>query len=155
MSAEIVLSKAKIWEAKQIQEIVNFYAEQGQMLPLSLNEIYDQLRDFWVAKREGKMVGVSALHFCWEDLAEIRSLAVKPAEQRKGIGRQLVKKCLAEAKRTGIKKVFVLTYLPSFFEKLKFRKISKSSLPHKVWRDCLNCPHFPNCEESALIYEWR
>lgn len=88
-------------------------------------------------------------------IAEIRSLAVKKESQKKGIGSLLVKKCLNEAKKLGVNKVFVLTYIPEFFKKTGFMELDKSKLPQKIWGDCIRCPKFPECDEVALIYEFK
>jgi amino-acid N-acetyltransferase len=89
----------------------------------------------------------------WEDLAEIRSVAVAEEAGRKGLGTKLVTACLDEAHELGLKKVFCLTYKPNFFGKFGFRVVDKSELPHKVWRDCINCVKFPDCDEIAMILE--
>ena len=121
------------------------------MIPRSLNEIYETLRDFVVCEDYGDICGVCALHIMWEDLAEIRSLAVDKKYQKKGIGKTLVKQCLKEAKALGIRKIFALTYQPAFFKKIGFLDIDKSSLPQKIWGDCLRCHKFPECDEQAVI----
>lgn len=121
------------------------------MIPRSINELCENIRDFIVSEDNGKVHGLCALHVLWEDLAEIRSLAVKKEYQWKGIGRKLVKRCLIEAKALGIQRIFVLTYHPDFFKKLDFVDIYKSSLPQKIWGDCVRCPKFPECDEHALI----
>ena len=123
------------------------------MLPRSLNEIYETLRDFWVAEEAEKVVGCCALHISWEDLAEIKSLAVAKNKQKKGIGRLLVGACLEEAKELGAQKIFVLTYKPDYFKKFGFKRIRNSSLPHKIWAECINCCKFPNCQEVAMVKE--
>jgi len=146
-----LIRKAKIAEAKTIQKLINSFAKEGKLLPRSLSEIYDNLRDFFVFEEDGRILGVCALHICWEDLAEIRSLAVQEDAGRKGVGRQLVEACLEEAKELGVKKVFLLTYIPSFFRKLGFSEVDKATLPHKIWGDCLRCPKFPHCDEVALL----
>ncbi|RLA78253.1 MAG: N-acetyltransferase [Deltaproteobacteria bacterium] len=146
-----MIRKAKIAEAKTIQKLINSFAKEGKLLPRSLSEIYDNLRDFFVFEEDGRILGVCALHICWEDLAEIRSLAVQEDAWRKGVGRQLVEACLKEAKELGVKKVFLLTYIPSFFRKLGFSEVDKATLPHKIWGDCLRCPKFPYCDEVALL----
>lgn len=151
--AGFTFRKAKPSDAVQIHELINFYAKEGLLLPVSLNKLYDNIRDFWVCEKEGKIVGCAALHITWEDLAEIRSLAVAPEYHGKGIGKTLVNLCRREAAELNIKKVFVLTYQVEFFKKLGFREIDKSLLPHKVWTDCLNCPKFPTCDETAMIEE--
>jgi amino-acid N-acetyltransferase len=150
---KFLIRKALPKDAIEIQQLVNYYAKEGLLLPLSLNFLYDNIRDFWIAEIKGNIVGCCALHIVWEDLAEIRSLAVKPSNKRQGIGKSLVETCLQEAKNLEIKKVFVLTYQKEFFKKLGFEVIDKSLLPHKVWNMCINCPKFPNCDEIAMIKE--
>ena len=148
-----VLRKAKPKDAVKIHELVNEYAKEGLLLPLSLNKLYDNIRDFWVYEEGGEIVGCAALHIVWEDLAEIRSLAVKREHHKKGVGKKLVLRCLEEAKEYDLKRVFVLTYQVEFFKKLGFRELDKRLLPHKVWSDCINCPKFPTCDETAMIKE--
>jgi amino-acid N-acetyltransferase len=108
------------------------------------------LRDFFILEQDGEVAGVVALNICWEDLAEVRSLAVDPRHVRKGAGRQLVQACLDEAAELGLKRVFALTYQPGFFEKMGFDYIEKAELPQKIWSDCLKCPKFPDCDEIAM-----
>jgi len=123
------------------------------MLPVSINQLYENLRDFWVYEEKNKVIACCRLHITWKDLGEIRSLAVAEKEQRQGIGNLLIKRVLKEAKKLNLKKVFALTYVPSFFEKLGFYRIPRTSLPHKIWAECLNCPKFPNCDEIAVRKE--
>ena len=144
--------KAALADVRQMHELINSYARRGLMLPRSLNYVYEKIRDFWVQRQRSKVVGCCALNIVgWQNLAEIKSLAVDKKYQKKGIGKTLVEACLKEAKALGIKKVFVLTYEPDFFKSLGFRLISKEKLPHKIWSDCLNCPEFPGCHEEALM----
>ena len=116
----------------------------------SLNSIYENIRDFWVCEENGRHVGCAALHIVWEDLAEIKSLAVSEEHKGKGIGTMLVEECLKEAEELGVKKVFVLTYAQNFFSKLNFEEVEKIKLPHKVWGECINCVKFPSCDEIAM-----
>lgn len=148
-----MIRKARIKDAKKIQGLVNFFASQDLMMPRSLNEIYENIRDFWVSIGDNKkIVGCVALHIVgWENLAEIKSLAVERKNQRKGLGMGLVSACLKEAKDLKIDRVFALSYHPKFFKKSGFKTIAKSRLPHKIWAECCNCPKFPNCREIALI----
>jgi amino-acid N-acetyltransferase len=145
------IRKAHISDIKEIQKLVNEFARKEQMIPRSLNELYENLRDFVVAEEEKKIVGVCALHVLWDDLAEVRSLAVKKEFHKMGIGLKMVKSCLKEATELGIKRVFVLTYQPDFFKKLDFKDTDKAELPQKIWGDCIRCPKFPECDEHALI----
>ncbi|WP_461832229.1 N-acetyltransferase [Aquifex sp.] len=149
-----MIRKATVKDAKAIYNLLTDYAKKGVLLPRSLNSIYENIRDFWVYEREGKVIGCVALHIMWEDLAEIRSLAVKEEYKGEGIGSQLVKKALEEAWELGVSKVFSLTYVKDFFiKKFGFREIEKSVLPHKVWGECINCVKFPNCDEEAVMVE--
>lgn len=151
-AAGFTLRKAIIGDVGRIQKLVNHYASRETMLRLSLSEIYDQVRDFSVAEGPRRaLLGVCALHVVWEDLAEIRSLAVDPKTRRRGVGRALVEHCLEEARRLQIPRVFALTYQPDFFARIGFERVDKGDLPHKVWRDCLKCSKFPNCDETAVI----
>ena len=145
-----MIRKAKITDVKAIQSLVNQYADTGQMLPRTLNELYEHLRDFHVYEEQEALVGVCALHVSWEGLAEVRSLAVRQDMTKRGIGAQLVQQCLREAAELQVSRVFVLTYQDGFFRKLGFQEVDKKELPHKIWTDCLNCVKFPNCDEIAL-----
>ncbi|MFZ2356212.1 MAG: N-acetyltransferase [Candidatus Omnitrophota bacterium] len=146
-----MIRKARIEDIKQIQGLINFFACKDLMLARSLNELYENLRDFWVYEEAGKVVGCAALHISWDDLAEIKSLAVQKNMQSKGVGRQLISACIEEAKEIGAKRVFVLTYQLKYFQKLGFKRVKHDDLPHKIWAECINCPKFPNCQEIALL----
>jgi len=153
-----MIRKAHIKEAHAIRDLINEYAQQGLLLPLSLSEIYERTRDFFVYGEETNdgaftILGVCALRLTWEDLAEIRSLAVTEDQRKRGIGTRLVQACLKEAADLEVKKVFCLTYKREFFSSLGFAEIDKSLLPHKIWSDCLKCSKFPDCEEIAMMYE--
>jgi len=145
------IRRAKISDLKYIHKLINDFAKREAMLPRPLSELYEGMRDFIVCEYNGTILGVCALHIIWEDLAEVRSLAVDRGYQKLGIGKTLVKRCLKEAKELGLKRVFALTYNPEFFKKLGFVDIDKSSLPQKIWGDCLRCHKFPECNEHAVI----
>ncbi len=149
----MVLRKAKIEDVKAIHSLINHFARKGEMLPRSQSEIYENLRDFFIVEEEGRVVGCCALHLLWEDLAEVKSLAVREDQQGKGLGSRLVYACLEEAKNLGIKQVFALTFKPGFFERLGFKRMDKDELPRKVWGECIKCPWFPDCKEEAVIIE--
>ncbi len=150
-----MIRKAKLMDVKSIQSMINHYADSGQMLPRSLNELYENLRDFYLYEDDRGLRGVCALHISWDGLAEIRSLAVRHDSTRSGIGSKLVRRCLEEAADLQVERVFVLTYQDEFFSKLGFATVDKKELPHKIWTDCLNCVKFPNCDESSLIINLR
>jgi amino-acid N-acetyltransferase len=147
-----MIRKADIKDVKKMQGLINYFAAKDLMIARSLNELYENIRDFWVWEEKGKILGCAGLHVTgWQDLAEIKSLAVDKSKHRKSIGSQLVLKCLEEAKGLAVKKVFCLTYSPNFFMHLGFKKIAKARLPQKIWVECCNCPKFPDCKEIALI----
>ncbi|MBW1765859.1 MAG: N-acetyltransferase [Deltaproteobacteria bacterium] len=150
----MLIRKAVIRDIESIHKLLGYYGDRGLLLPRSLSELYDHLRDFFVVeedRQEPSILGVCGLGICWEDLAEIKSLAVVEDQQGKKFGLQLVEACLKEAGSLGLKKVFTLTYISGFFSKRGFKEVEKSSLPHKVWADCLKCPKFPNCDEVAML----
>lgn len=155
----MMIRNARMEDVKGIYTLLNYFSGKGLLLGRSLSSLYDQLKDFVVCEADdqmtpdGKLCGVCALHICWENLAEIRSLAVPESCQRQGIGTRLVKACLAEAADLGITRIFTLTYQPDFFAQLGFNHIDKNELPHKVWSDCIQCPKFPDCNEEAMIWE--
>lgn len=148
-----MIRKARMGDVKGIHKLLTTYAGKGEMLSRSLSELYEALRDFYVFEEEGAVLGVSALHIVWEDLAEVRSVAVAEGAGRRGIGTQVVGACLDEARALGIKRLFCLTYKPDFFATFGFRMVDKSELPHKVWGDCIKCVKFPDCDEIAMILE--
>ena len=148
----IKIEKACIKDASQMYGLINRFAENDEMLPRPLSEIYENIRDYFVVREGDEVIACCALHVMWEDLAEIKSLAVAGGSQKRGIGRELVSACLKEAADLGLNTIFCLTYKPVFFESAGFSRIDKMELPHKVWTECFRCPKFPNCDEVALIY---
>jgi len=146
-----MIRKAALTDTPAIHKLLVGFAKDGLVLPRSLAEIYESIRDFHVCEQDDHVVGVVALSIYWEGLAEVRSLAVASGYGGRGIGRDLVFACLHEARELGLKQVFALTYQPVFFSRLGFREIEKSELPQKIWRDCMKCAKFPDCDEIALI----
>ncbi|HYN74507.1 MAG TPA: N-acetyltransferase [Candidatus Methanoperedens sp.] len=150
-----MIRKARMSDVKGIQQLIAEYARKGDMLPRSLADIYENLRDYFVFEEDGgELAGSAAIHIMWEDLAEVRSLAVREGKMRRGIGTQLVESCISEAIVLGIDRVFALTYKPEFFEKLGFHVVDKAELPQKIWTDCLKCSKFPDCDEVALVADF-
>ena len=148
-----MIRKARISDVKEIQKLLTSFASRGEMLSRSLSELYEALRDFYVCEEGGELLGTSALHIVWEDLAEVRSVAVAESAGRRGIGSQVVGACIAEARELGLKRLFCLTYKPDFFAKFGFKIADKSELPHKVWGDCIKCVKFPDCDEIAMVLD--
>lgn len=147
----MIYRKARFDDIESIYGLVHIYAAQGEMLPRSRNTLYENLRDMVVAEADDGVIGVGALHIMWDRLAEVRMMAISPDHTRKGVGAELVSRLLAEGDALGIEKVFTLTYKPDFFRKLGFIRISREELPQKVWKECIDCPKYPNCDEIAMI----
>ena len=149
------IRKAKITDIREIQKLIEYSAKKGEMLPRSLAELYDNLRDYYVFPEggQGAIIGTCAMHICWEDLAEVRSLVVREDYRRRGIGSKLVEACLSEAISLGLYRIFALTYQPDFFRRHGFKVVDKAVLPHKIWADCIKCVKFPECDEIAVLLE--
>jgi amino-acid N-acetyltransferase len=151
VQADIKVDRAKVGDANSVHRLISHFADKGEVLPRALSEIYEGIRDYFVVRKEGRVIACAALQITWVDLAEIRSLAVDEQAQSQEIGSKLVQACLEEAKELGIPKVFCLVRRPAFFEKHGFQLIDKKELPQKVWADCYRCPKFPDCDEVALM----
>ena len=150
------IRKARMDDIKAIHYLLGYYAGKGLLLSRSLSELYEHLRDFYIVEDNSpkhEVIGVCGLGICWENLAEIKSLAVEENHQHSHLGSRLVEICIQEARELGLKKIFALTYVPDFFEILGFKLIDKSVLPHKIWADCLKCSKFPDCDETAMMLE--
>jgi amino-acid N-acetyltransferase len=148
-----MIRKAKVSNVETMARIVNERAALGELLPRSQHHIYQNLRDFVIYEQDGQIVGTGAMHVLWSDLGEIRALAVAGPWQGRGIGTDIVRALLEEARTIGLEKVFAFTYKPGFFERLGFYLVDKETLPRKVWGECFNCVKFPTCDEVALIFD--
>jgi amino-acid N-acetyltransferase len=148
-----MIKKAAINDIETIYHLLSDFAEKGFLLSRPLSKLYDNIRNFsvYVDEPAQQVVGCCALAICWKDLAEIRSLAVRPDAWGRGFGKQLVENALAEARSFDIKKVFVLTYKVDFFASFGFSVVDKSELPIKIWSDCITCVKFPDCDETAMV----
>ncbi len=146
------LVRASISDAQAIHDLVNTFARRGEMLPRTMAEVYENLRDYYVVRdASGEAVACGGLHILWEDLGEIKSLAVREDLQGAGLGARIVAACLDEARQIGLATAFALTYRPGFFEKLGFSQADVMTLPRKVWGECYRCPKFPGCNEIAMV----
>jgi len=146
-----VIRKARVEDIPKVHAVIDAYARQGLMLRRPLTFLYESLRDLAVAAEDGRIVGVGGLHVMWNDLAEVRALAVAPDLRGQGIGRRLVEFLVDEAREMGLARVFALTYQREFFAACGFEVISKDELPQKVWKECVYCDRFQDCNEIAVI----
>jgi amino-acid N-acetyltransferase len=143
---------ARVGDIPAICELIRTFADRKLMIRRSLGELYESIREFLVAEGDhGQVIGCVALHVFWEDLAELKCLAVREDAQGQGVGRRLVEECWRGARDLEIASVFTLTYVAEFFERCEFTRIEKSELPHKIWNECVRCPLFPSCHEIALV----
>ncbi len=152
---KIEVERAAVADVRAIHELVNGFARRGEMLPRTMAEIYESLRDFSVIRHGAELIACGALHVMWEDLAEVRSLAVREDRQSQGLGALLVRAHLDEARELGLSTAFALTYRPAFFERLGFRQADVMTLPRKVWNECYRCPKFPTCNEIAVVIDLK
>ena len=151
-----MLRKARVDDVKTIHRMINLSSGKGEMLPRSLMDIYNSLRDFFIYynEDEAQITGICAMNIIWENLAEIRSLYVYENHRGKGVGRELVEACISEAITLGLFKVFTLTYKKGFFLKMGFKETDRNLLPEKIWSDCFRCSKYPDyCDETAMIVE--
>ncbi len=151
MNTDTLIRPATVADVEAMVALINGFAARGEMLPKSLNQVYQNVRDFVVAEQGGRVIGCSALHVLWENLAEVRSLAVHEDYRRRGVGARIVQTLLADARMMGVSQVFALTYKPEFFIRQGFRTVDRETLPRKIWVDCIDCPKFPKCDEVAVI----
>jgi amino-acid N-acetyltransferase len=148
----VKIREARVDDVEAIHSLITYYAELDRMLFCSPADIYERLQTFKVAEQDGMVTGCCAMQVVWEDLAEIKSLAVDKEFAGKGAGRALVQAGIETARELGVRSVFTLTLEPGFFEKIGFVRIPRESLPMKVWSDCTRCPKQDHCDEMAMKY---
>lgn len=148
---ELTVRKASMPDIRALLDLINGYAAKGIMLPRTEFEMSENIRDFTLVFSEGQLVGCGALHFYSPTSGEIRSLAVNPDAKSRGIGRAVVEALEAEAIEYRLHSIFAFTYVNGFFEKLGFEIVERGALPLKAWKDCLRCPKFQSCDETAVI----
>jgi amino-acid N-acetyltransferase len=137
---------------KDIHALLLHAGASGKLLPRSLSDLFSHVRDFYIVRGEdGAPIGCCALAVIWEDLGEIRSLYVREEQRGLGHGTALTKVCIDEGINMGLSRVFTLTYETGFFSRLDFAEVHKDSLPQKIWADCIHCPKYPDCDETAML----
>ena len=147
-----VIRKPRLTEIVVMKALLDEAAAEGQVLPRRLAEMFENARDFFVyVDSRGVVGGLTALHIDLVDLAEVRSLVVRNDLRGAGIGRRLVEAAVEEARQMDIERVYTFTRIPEFFARLGFVEVDRAELPYKAFKDCLQCPLFPDCDETALI----
>lgn len=150
----VTIRAARVQDVPAMHALIRVHAERGKMILRTLDELYANIREFCVAETAaGEIVGCAAAHVFWQDLAELKCLAVRDDWQGRGVGRALCEACLRDLARLGVQQVFTLTNVPEFFEKIGYRRVDKNSLPRFIWGECIRCPTFPICNEEALVRE--
>ncbi len=148
--------KARLSDIAAIYDLLKRMASGGLLLPRSLSNLYEMVQTFWVTEdQDGRLAGAGALQVAWETLGEVRSLAVEEKYRGLGLGSQLTAAIESEALALGVERMFVLTYAPAFFEKQGYEKTALSTLPQKIWAVCFQCVHYPDCQETALVKDFR
>jgi amino-acid N-acetyltransferase len=143
-------------EAEDIDTIVRIvahYAAQGLMLPRSHGALTEAISRYLVADHNGEVIGCGGLEQYSNDTAEIYGLATSPEKHIRGAGTTIVQALIEKARTENISQVFALTLAPAFFQKLGFRIVEHNDLPMKVWRDCVACPKYGNCDEIAMVFD--
>ncbi|MBI3913431.1 MAG: N-acetyltransferase [Chloroflexi bacterium] len=151
----IIIRRATLADAEQIAALVDLGVSEGQLLPRTPDEIRASIRDWVVAEQDARVIGIGALLEMSAMLAEVRSLVVAPEYRKFGVGARIVHALVEEARTRGIPTVFGLTRAVPFFERLGFAVTDKENFPEKVWRDCIVCPVRFDCDETAMVLEFR
>src|SRR5258706_10478839 len=148
----ITIRKARMEDVRAMHQLLNRFADKRELLPRSIAEIYENLQQFYVADHRGKVIGTCALYVTWDNLAEVKALAVEEKYQGQGLGKKLLEAVTLTAKALHIRRLFTLTIRTGFFERFGFNHVSKDHLPHKVWTECVKCVYFPDrCVEYAMV----
>ena len=162
---QIVIQKAQVRDVQEILDLVNGYAAADVMLPRGPQYLYENIRDFVIASDRNVpvysmmetreelhlIVACGSLHVLWDDIAEIRALAIHPDYQHLGLGRKLVDHLIEEAKQLGIKRLYTFTLTEEFFRTLGFKQQKREELPPKMWGECSRCPKYFKCDEVGMV----
>ncbi len=156
MNSEITVRKAVAADVPAIAKLLNFYAAKRVVLARTEDDIRHYLDNFLVAAEGERLIGCMAVRDFGARLFEVRSLAIEPEYQSRGAGRRMVELAMATLRQNYPDefRLFALTYVPGFFERLGFVKVGRELFPEKIWCDCNNCPKQDNCDEIAMLYTW-
>lgn len=151
---DVIIRNAHSHDVKGIHGLLMACAAKGLLLPRALSHLYRHIRDFYVAEAaDGRLVACCALAPTWEHLAEICSLVVDESMRRQGLGVRMVRRCLEDCAKLRLSRVFALTYQEGFFQSMGFTIVDKDVLPQKIWADCVHCPKYPDCDETAVLMD--
>jgi amino-acid N-acetyltransferase len=147
------IRQAESQDVETIVRTIAHYASQGLMLPRSHTALHDALPNYLVADVDGEVIGSGGLEQYSPSTAEIFGLATSPDKSIPGVGSRIVEALIQKARGENISQVFALTLAPGFFQKMGFRKVENKDLPLKVWKDCVACPKYGNCDEIAMVLD--
>lgn len=164
-ASELVIKHAKIGDVEEILDLVNHFASSNVVLPRGPAYLFENIRDFVIAVDEKVPVycvldsleelhliaACGSLHVLWEDIAEIRALAIHPDYMDGDLENRLVNFMKADAQKLGVKCLVIFTVNAERFEKLGFKVKSRSDLPPKAWGECIRCPKYFRCDEVAMV----
>jgi amino-acid N-acetyltransferase len=132
---DVVIRRPTTADVRSIRRLVDVYVRQNILLEKETVQLYEDVQDFWVADRGGEIVGCGALHPLWEDLAEIRTVAVDPVVRGTGVGHRIVARLVETARELGVRRVFVLTFEVAFFERHGFVPIEGAPVTPEVYAE--------------------
>jgi amino-acid N-acetyltransferase len=134
----MLIRRARTGDVKAIRHLVDTYTTDRRLLSKATVTLYESVQEFWVATDEDDVVvGCGALHVMWEDLAEIRTVAVHPEQRGRKIGHRIVEALLGHARELGVRRVFCLTFETRFFGSFGFTEIDGAPVPHTVYEQLL------------------
>lgn len=142
---------AKVTHAEGIHDLLTKYSDQEVLLPRAVSEILALIPQFLIIEEQSDVIGCVAIEIFSVELGEVRSLAVDPAYKNQQLGRLLLEAIEAYARELGLTKMMALTYVEGFFHKYGYQTVEMTSLPEKVWRVCVKCPKFHNCDEIPVL----
>ena len=144
------LRKANVQDVPDLTELIN---RDQTILPRSQHYVFDNLRDFIVAEEDGQIVGCASLHVLWENIAEIRAMTVAQQKMGNGLYRELVEHLLEDGKTVGVQQIVALTQNPELLVDFGFSLVGRNDVPQIVWKECINCVHFPDCLEKPVLFD--
>ena len=156
------IRKARVGDVQEILGLINDFAALNLMLPRGPQYLYENIRDFVVvlapsekgtAAANEPIVACGSLHVLWDDIGEIRAMAINTDFQNRGIGRHLIEYMKTEAVKLGLKEIFTFTLAEDFFAKLGFARRGRNDLPPKVWGECSRCPKYFKCDEIGMFLD--
>jgi amino-acid N-acetyltransferase len=136
---DVTVRRARTADVRAIRRLIDLYAQGGRLLSKATVALYEDVQEFWVAERDadGAVVGCGALHVMWEDLAEVRTVAVDADCRGHKIGHRIVAELLSAAREIGVRRVFVLTFETAFFASFGFVEIDGTPVRHEIYEELL------------------